>query len=1199
MPSIFSSRRKSEANLRSSASSSNAPPVPSTPNKLTKGANPSQGFRGSAAAVGRSRSASRAGAAARPERERASPPTTAAHKNSNGGGGEWVVLDGPAMAPRKDSGGGGETPIAARFARRTSSTSGYATPPRRDASYTSFASTVSSSSGPFGLVSSASSPANASVAHLGLTSSPAFYASTPPTSDGGHDEAFSLDSTAAAFSSPKQVQTSTSFGGHQREVMPRNGSNGISQTFASPASSCLHSPPSSGPATPWKHSQPNYGATAHSAGVGLPPSSSFFTFAGVASPVGSPIVGRTSASRARRVREASVPISEEEEEREESPLRRRGMNRSEGYQQGAFSRPVAETSELDPSFSAPSPVEKTSSRPSLPPGAAPPISALSNGFIAPRPPLSLSSTGAPPPPPKPTYNALAAFFGTSSAPPPPTSDTISPALSGTSSSAFSHPLLGAFSSPSPSASDEEGSPATPATSDDDAEEDEDENPTPGDEKPLPAVLDSLAGGMGKKGLMLDAPFELRPSPAVATREEDVPTPTQAAFPRSAPVQPQTKPVEVEKAATSQLPTRLNGSRIPPPPPLNAVRAQARARKASLPPPRSPTSPVSAASSGSRYSAAESSAAAVPQQQPISPAAAGVNQTQEPVEVPRPRTPPGLAPAAEQLAALPAQAVSPPSARPRARTSSLQSRPTPIAAPLPPTSPTTPSSSARRPLTPKSPRAPPPAPLDLSAVSPGRKRVTAEGTARTLAIKAARERREREASTGEEVAVAIEQAAPAEEEAAMEPEKAEEQAEDALPRPRVEYAFAVYTAPILRAVLPYIGFADLVVLRQVSKTLRRALDVEGKELILERFLGGQGYRSLISSSHLSNSSPVVNAKTRFVPPSDMIQLDLRDLLAFRAALPLHLDTYASLAALYTSSPSTFSATNLKLARATTRAWNRVVLRLRAQSTLPSKAFAPPAFPDLAAAPQPVHKTGRAASLRVWVPTAAASAQYGGIGGGADGWMTDQEVVEAEREVWRSTGCWAQLRKGDVVTNVAIPAFGNVGKLMFDGRYLRDLAFEYDVVGHLPPWLNMLALSPSYYHNIVVSSSSNPVFYLSLAPFVASVRETIQLCNDRVNLSSPQGQHFVVKKFVYRAGIKIKPGQLIGTSAGVGGSGPGGIDVVHDDWSGALVLETDGTTEHATMLIARVASIEPTPWRILRDKCRPGKLWLRPVLDGETS
>jgi hypothetical protein len=32
--------------------------------------------------------------------------------------------------------------------------------------------------------------------------------------------------------------------------------------------------------------------------------------------------------------------------------------------------------------------------------------------------------------------------------------------------------------------------------------------------------------------------------------------------------------------------------------------------------------------------------------------------------------------------------------------------------------------------------------------------------------------------------------------------------------------------------------------------------------------------------------------------------------------------------------------------------------------------------------------------------------------------------------------------------------STGKLLFDGKYLRDLAFAFDPVGHLPSWINVV-------------------------------------------------------------------------------------------------------------------------------------------------
>ena len=97
------------------------------------------------------------------------------------------------------------------------------------------------------------------------------------------------------------------------------------------------------------------------------------------------------------------------------------------------------------------------------------------------------------------------------------------------------------------------------------------------------------------------------------------------------------------------------------------------------------------------------------------------------------------------------------------------------------------------------------------------------------------------------------------------------------------------------------------------------------------------------------------------------------------------------------------------------------------------------------------------------------------------------------------------------------------------------------------------------------------YLDLSPFVAQVQQTLALCKDSVEVASPQGR-YRVQRYVYRATVQLKVRSLdscvqrnslvllqaqalIGASGG-GGSGPGGIDVIHSDWEGQLVVETEG-------------------------------------------
>jgi len=52
------------------------------------------------------------------------------------------------------------------------------------------------------------------------------------------------------------------------------------------------------------------------------------------------------------------------------------------------------------------------------------------------------------------------------------------------------------------------------------------------------------------------------------------------------------------------------------------------------------------------------------------------------------------------------------------------------------------------------------------------------------------------------------------------------------------------------------------------------------------------------------------------------------------------------------------------------------------------------------------------------------------------------------------------------------------------------------------------------------------------------------------------------------IKVESGRIL-DSTGSDGEGAGGIEVVHPDWAGIVVLETEGTHEHASLLIARVS------------------------------
>jgi hypothetical protein len=98
---------------------------------------------------------------------------------------------------------------------------------------------------------------------------------------------------------------------------------------------------------------------------------------------------------------------------------------------------------------------------------------------------------------------------------------------------------------------------------------------------------------------------------------------------------------------------------------------------------------------------------------------------------------------------------------------------------------------------------------------------------------------------------------------------------------------------------------------------------------------------------------------------------------------------------------------------------------------------------------------------------------------------------------------------------------------------------------------MAFSPSYFHNTIASSSASPVMYLDLAPFFDQVQRSLSLCQEQAEIEQAQGRYRVAT-YKYRAIVTLRPGTIVGSNGGIGGAGPGGVDVVHDEWGGQLVL-----------------------------------------------
>ncbi|EST07708.1 hypothetical protein PSEUBRA_002807 [Kalmanozyma brasiliensis GHG001] len=406
----------------------------------------------------------------------------------------------------------------------------------------------------------------------------------------------------------------------------------------------------------------------------------------------------------------------------------------------------------------------------------------------------------------------------------------------------------------------------------------------------------------------------------------------------------------------------------------------------------------------------------------------------------------------------------------------------------------------------------------------------------------------------------------------------------------ELVWSATTPDVIARLISHLDYADVKALRQTSQSIRFALgQLAGREIVLSRFLSRIGYEAW---------SPT-EIKGELVE-KDPLPLSFSDCEAFLLSFDLRSE-YALVGAEYARAPHKMDPRYPRLARSTTRGYDRVLTRLRMQVN-----YRPPARetdPTVVAISSP-WKPGRAGFFRVWVPSTETGA-----------WLSDTELARCERELFIA-GVWPHLKKGDVVWDCAVGEERNEGKYIFDGRYLRDLSFMFDRAGHLPAWLNAFAFAPSYYHNIVRSTdASQPVVYLDVLPWRDQIVGSMRLVQDQVETFSPQGARYRISKWLYRAVINVTP-----------------IEGVDLGWCGKIVIETEGTAEHAKELISRCAGpaesarvkarllasvmdadgrpsipkapapttdekgnkIETTsPWAIVRARSRPGLIWIRPM------
>lgn len=512
------------------------------------------------------------------------------------------------------------------------------------------------------------------------------------------------------------------------------------------------------------------------------------------------------------------------------------------------------------------------------------------------------------------------------------------------------------------------------------------------------------------------------------------------------------------------------------------------------------------------------------------------------------------------------------------------------------------------------------------------------------------------------------------------------------RPKVYFPLKPFlsNADFLARMMEYLEFRDWLSLYSVSRGKVRSLfdsvvssaprggngkNVQSnarqlREVVLERFLRPVGY----ARWGFEWAEPIV--------------LTLRDLNNYMRGISMPTHDYARFAHAYLSQPKGASrglSDVLSLAL-TTRAYTKVVLRLRAQAesearwitrlreehvrtcggcctnqATRAKDERSPASPPSSSPPyhdgharptsssggssssssgtsscacplprpsfhSPLFRPNRAALLRVFVPS-------------PDGtWLSDISVEECEAELRRSgAGVAKLLRAGDVVWDIALGDERNIGRMVWDGNYLVDLDYKYSSLGELSPYFHSLAFPPSYFHRVIRTGEStgdnqqaSPIVYVDISPWGQEIAQNLQLLQERGKAETPHGALHDVVRWVHRSSFKIRAPattehtrvhshlreyfpHLIPRSERRAIPHLPGV-FIDPHWYGTVVVEAEGTQEGLADLQERCGPgvFPPRPeaitgiakgverrriWRVIREKSRPGEIWLRPVREKE--
>ncbi|WFD00075.1 hypothetical protein MYAM1_002821 [Malassezia yamatoensis] len=257
----------------------------------------------------------------------------------------------------------------------------------------------------------------------------------------------------------------------------------------------------------------------------------------------------------------------------------------------------------------------------------------------------------------------------------------------------------------------------------------------------------------------------------------------------------------------------------------------------------------------------------------------------------------------------------------------------------------------------------------------------------------------------------------------------------------------------------------------------------------------------------------------------------------------------------------------------------------------------------------HQDGHVSLFKVWLPEGESTQD-----------VYSTELQRTERELFIA-GTWRLLQRGDMALNVAKVDHSNEGRYIFNGEGFVPLPTQFDPIGHLPSYINMMLYPPGFYNTVIRSSRNSPVMYLDLLPWRTQIVRSIQLVRDNVETLGANSQLYRVAKWLYRAVITI---EMPTTDTPSHLESP--FDA-HHGWNGTVVLDAEGTSEHARALLLRcVAPREPEsllnsmlqavmdgncneievpevqpyeevgtpstyPWAILRERSRAGLVWLR--------